>query len=782
LKKKDSSLFIVLVMVKSIKGGVKKMFAKVVVEVPSENTDELYTYKIPDEFIDNLYVGSRVFVEFGFQKIMGYVLEIIDEIDINMDVKDILDVIDFEQGLTLEQIDLAKYLKEETKSYLIQTLGLMYPSFLKSRVRKYLEIINFAALDGELALILGPKKKILMTKELVKHYPKIKKEINRGNIALTSDVFSYGQRKLVKFYTLTDESAPVKGVMRQNIRAFLSHHQEASEEEIIENTGCSSNLLRKMVEEKILVMTEKRLVPENPGPLVYKPINWDFEQTMLKEKYQALSKKPFLLFTNDEQFKLDFLLDMAIDMITKQKQVLIITPTILANTLVFNFFSKNIQGCRLLSFSSRLSNSEYYDNYWRVKEQNVDIVIGTKQSAFLPLDHLGLIIVVDEGSPFYVNEQNPKYRLAEVVRFRSEYQQARLVFTSSIPQITSYYQYYLSNYYLLEYRKQTTRELVLINMRNELEDMVLSQALKQALSSQMEQGQKSLLILNTLGYSPITICADCGQTLKCAKCQITLTYHKEKDLYRCPYCGLAYEKPQCQKCQGHHFQNYGVGLEKLKERLMTVFPKIRLVQVDSETMVERWAYEKFLDKFENDQFDVIIGTSILLALINQGISLVGVINADNLLNYGDYRSAENVFSLIATLRDSSVPLVYVQGLNLEHEVIAKAAAQNYLDFYQQEITTRQNLFYPPFCEINRLVIIGPYRNIYHYANYFKKVFRRISRGEALGPVYLPAVRGVQLILKHEDFPKVSQLIDEVNEKFKPQKLIVNFERYPLSFR
>ncbi|MGD9605218.1 MAG: primosomal protein N' [Bacilli bacterium] len=758
------------------------MFAKIVVEVPSENTDELYTYRIPNEFSNCIFVGSRVFVEFGFQKIMGYVLEIIDQIDVTMNVKDIIDVIDFEQGLTFEQIELATFIKQETKSFFIQSLDLMYPSFLKSKVRKYIEVINFQALDAELALIFGSKKKVLMTRELLKYYSKIKKEINLGNIAITSDVFTYGKRKLVKFYSRILPSEPVKGAMRQNILDFLSNRDEASEEEIIGNTGCSQNLLKKLIEDGYLRVDEKRVLKEETGPLVYKPISWDFEKQMLKEKYQDLNKKPFLLFTNDEQFKLDFLLNIAIETIEKKKQVLIITPTILTNTLVFNYFSVNIHGCRLLNFSSRLSNSDYYDNYWLVKEQNADIVIGTKQSAFLPLSNIGLIIVIDEESPFYVNEQNPKYQLSEIVRFRSEFHQSKLVFTSSVPKISTYYQYYLSNYYLLEYRKPSNRDIMLVNMREELEDLVLSKALKQALKENISQGKKSLLILNSLGYSPITICSSCGRTLKCEKCEITLTYHKGKGLYRCPYCGETYEEPKCSHCGGHQFQNYGVGLEKLKERLLMVFPDVRLIQVDSETMVDRSAYERFLTEFENDQFDIIIGTSLLLSLISQEIGLVGVINADNLLNYGDYRSLENVFSLIAKLRDSMVPQVFIQGMNLEHEVITKATTKHYEQFYEQEILKRQNLSYPPFVEINRLVIIGDYREIYHYANYFKKVFKRISQGDVLGPVYLSTVRGVQLIIKHQDFVKVSRLIDEVNSKFKPQKLIVNFERYPLTFR
>lgn len=758
------------------------MYAKVVVEVPSDNTDELYTYRIPDVFLDCIFVGSRVFVEFGFQKIMGYVLEIIAEIDVSLNVKDIIDVIDFEQGLTKEQIELAKMIKEQTKSFLIQSLDLMYPSFLKSKVKKYIHLINHDQIDAELAILFNGKKKILISKDILKHYRKIKKEIDRGNLEITSDVFTYGKRKLVKMYRVMESDAVLKSSIRQIVFDYVKTKGEASNSDIIENTGCSQDLLKRMVEDQILSLTEQRMLLEVSGPIVSKPLNFDFEAQMLREKYHDLNKKPFLLFTNEEKFKLDFLLDIALDAVAKSKQVLIITPTILSNTLVYRYFSKNVNGCRILNFSSRLSNQEYYDNYWNVKEQNVDIVIGTKQSSFLPLEQLGLIIVIDEESPFYINEQNPKYCLSEIVKFRSDYNQAKLVFTSSVLQISTYYQYYLSNFYILEHRMKVNRDIKLIDMKEEFEDFVLSNALKQSLQNNLSENKKSLLILNSLGYSPITVCSDCGHILKCDKCQITMTYHKEKDVYRCPYCNNQYDHPKCSHCDSHQFQNFGVGLERLKERLHEVFPNIRLTQVDSQTMVDKNAYEQFLADFENNQFDVIIGTSLLLALINEKIDLVGIINADNLLNYGDYRSAELVFSLVAKLHDSLVSEVMIQGNHLNHYAIINGTIGDYETFYNTEIENRKNFLYPPFVEINRLVVIGLYKDIYHYANYFKKVFKRISKGTALGPVYLSTVRGIQLILKHEEFEKVSRLIDEVNLKFKPQKLIVHFERYPQSFR
>lgn len=758
------------------------MYAKVIVEVASENTNDLFTYSIPNDLADCLHIGSRVFVEFGFQKIMGYVLEITSDAETSKNIKDILEVIDFEQGLTEEQIALARKISADTKSYLISCLDLMYPGFMKSRVRKFIHVLNHDDLDAELALVLGPKNRIPMSGALLRYYKKIRKEVNKGNLEIVSDVFSYGKRKQTKYYALDDGDLPGRSQARRNILEYVQSRGVASQEDIIDNTGCSVSLLKRLVEEKYLKVEERFETTPDRGEFAYEPAVFDFDGRMLRDKYRKLSGKPFLLFSEDEAFKLNFLLGLAVETVQAGKKVLIVTPTILSTAIVSNFFQKNLKGLRLLNFSSRLTNDEYYRNYQNVVEQNADIVIGTKPAIFLPLENLGLIVMIDEENPSYVSEQNPKYSVSEVLKERGQYQGAKVVFASAVPQITTYWRYAQSDYFLLAYSSKNENAVELVSMREELEDLVLSRALKAKLAANIQAQAQSLLILNSLGYSPISVCADCGSTLKCEKCQISMVYHKEKGVYRCGYCGNSIEVPHCQKCSGTHFQNFGVGLEKLKERLKEVFPEIRIAEIDSGTMNDRLAYEDFLEQFEDNRFDVVIGTANLISMLGLGIKLVGVINADGILNFGDYRSSETVFRMISKLRRSFSGSVIVQGYNLDHYAITDAVSGTYDQFYETEIVNRQNFLYPPFTEINRLIIIGAYKDIYYYANYFKKIYHRIGQGTALGPVYLPKVRGVQLILKHNNFSKVSELIDEVNKKFKEQKLIVNFERYPSSFR
>ena len=755
------------------------MYAKVIVEVPSSNTDELFTYLIPKELENVIYIGSRVFVEFGFRKILGFVIEITETIDFEGSLKPILEVVDFEEGLTLEQIFLAKEISIMTKSFLIHSLELMYPSFMKSKIRKYLSVLNYDVVDAEVALMLGFKKQVLITNEILQNFKKIKVEIDKGHIELINDIYAYGKQKRIKYYSLGENLIP-KNNRRADIFDYLKNKQEATLEEIVEATSCSENLIRKLVQEGQLVIAEKEPIFKNETTKFAKSVTYNFETAQLKEKFYSLENKPFLLFSNDEAFKLDFYLDLSVDAVKNQKQVLIVTPTILINSYLYRFFKNNLKGYQIFQFSSRLSNHEYYQNYKNVQAQNADIIICTKANIFLPLKNIGLIIMVDFENQNYQIEQTPKYDVLEVLKFRAMHHQSKLMISTSVGEVNAYYQYSVAKYYLLKYIKPHNDNLRIVNMREEYEDLLLSHTLRIKLAEKLKNKQVSMLILNSLGYSSLLLCNACGKVIKCPKCKIGLTYHKEKNLYKCPYCNSQHEEVICEDCKNSDISMYGYGLERLKERLSTLFPLASIYQIDSLTMQSKNAYDEFLEALDENEIDIIIGTYALQSLYNRSIKLIGVINSDSILNLSDYRSSEMCYQLLSKLVSADSEVI-VQGYNFDHYAIHYGITNDFEGFYETEIENRKAYLYPPFNEVSRLVVIGDYKDIYYYANYFKKVFNRIIQGECLGPVYITRLKGIQIIIKHQNFEKLSTLIDEVNQKFSDKKLIVNFERYPGTF-
>ena len=756
------------------------MYAKIIVDLASQNTNELFTYRIPDELHDCIYRGSRVYVEFGFQKVLGYVIEIVNQVDYEGNIKDILEVIDFEWGLNNEQIELAKFISEETKAFYTSALELMYPSFMRSRIKKSINVLNFQGLDAELAMLFEMKRRVTITNLILSKYQKIKKEIEKGNLEIVSNIYTYGSQKRVKYYYLKNNNIDVPSEKQRRVLTFLKNYGEATEEEIKENTGCSDYIIDKLYSLKYIDFVEKIPKAEISEEKFVKPINYDFNEKILKDKYQRLSGKPFLLFSNDQEFKLNFYLDLANEVVKDNRQVLVVTPTVLVNTQIAAFFERNMRGYRIYNFSSRTTNSEYYYNFYNVNIQNVDIVISTKANIFLPLENIGLIILIDEENSNYINEQNPRFSVLEVLKYRSNYHQAKLLLSSSTPSIDAYYNYSIAKYFLLKHIINYPNHISLVNMREEYEDLLISQLLRDNLKMQLSRDNVSMLILNNLSYNTSILCKECGKVIKCPKCKIGLSYHKEKDLYRCSYCNLQTKDIVCE-CGSTDVNHFGFGLERLKERLYQLFPKVRIVQVDSESMNQKSAYDDFLVGLEEKEIDIIIGTNILANFYHPTIKLIGIINADYILNINDYRSSELAYTTISKVNNYQDCQVVIQGFNLDHYSIKDAMNNDYESFYNQEIILRKELNYAPFMETSRLLVVGDYRDIYYYANYFKKVFSRITKGEVIGPVYINRIRGIQLIIKFEDYLKLSTLIDEVNKKFKDKRLIVNFERYPKSF-
>lgn len=753
------------------------MFAKVVVDVPSSNTDDTFTYSVPEQLAAFVRVGSRVYVEFGFQRVLGYVLALEEETDFSGSLKPILDVIDFEERLAPEQIELAKKIAADTKTYLTSALALMYPSFLKSKVRKFLQILDAPALDQEVASLFGNQKRIPLTGEVLKKYELVKREIEKGNLEITTQFYRYGKNKTEKYYRLKRNDYGHLSPKRCDVLDFVKARGEATLDEILENTGSSDYLVGRLVKDDYLLFDER--VP------LYTPLEeiramqaeFNFEQQQLKEKFSKLSGKPFLLHTNDEEFKLDFLLALAVETVSQGKQVLIVAPTLLVHARILEHFRKNTRGYRLFAFSSKLSNSEYYHNYANVRNQNADIVIGMKSHVFLPLNRLGLIVMLDEEDPNYHVEQTPKYSVLEVLKFRSGWQQAKLLLTSSALRVESYYNYYFARYFYLEYvipREVRTR---LVNMRREAGDLLLSEALRGSLREKLGAGEVSLLILNNLSYSTDVICEHCGHFQKCPLCRAGLVYHKQKNTYRCPSCNQEPARVVCENCGKSKFKHFGFGLERLKERLRELFPAARITQVDSESMQEKDAYEDLFSRLEENEIDIVIGTNQLAGLYHRNIKLIGIISLDSILNRNDYRSSEILFGLISKISRHEAEVI-LQGYNLNHPAIRFALENDFESFYEYEIENRKNFNYPPFAEFNKLEISGEYRDVYYYANYFKKIGARLLKGEFLGPVYDGKIKGVRLLIKHQNFERLSKLLDEVNKKFAPKKLLVNFERYP----
>ncbi|MDD3171665.1 MAG: primosomal protein N' [Bacilli bacterium] len=765
------------------------MFAKVVVDVKSSNVDIMYTYRIPEEYHDYVNIGSRVLVSFGVREILGYIIEIVEDVDYEGQIKDIIDVLDFDKELTIEQVELAKKISIDTKCLMVSALSLMYPSFLKTKYRKYLNIKNYPGLDADLALMFSGRNKIVIDKEILKNFPKIKKEIEKDNIEITYDNYSYGKNKRVKHYTFNpdkENDLDNLSIRRYDALAFIKNNPESTMDEIRENVGCSRELINNLTTQGYLNVDERIVIKKVSAEKL--PIindHYIFDEQEVRTKYLRLSGKPFLLYSNDDDFKFKFYLDVVKDALQINKKVMILAPTLITYFRLLKFFRKKMIGYQIVNFSSEISNNEFYDNYMNVKNGEFDLIIATKVGAFLPIIDLGAIIVVDEEDVNYYSESSPKYNIVEVVKFRADFHQAKLIFSTSSPTVVTYYNYFLTKYFLLRYNIKKENDIELVNMMDDIgeSDMMISTRLEQEIATKMRQKEMSMLILNAKGYSSHIVCRNCSTVVKCPSCKIPMTYHKKKDQIVCRYCGYKLATNNCNRCGSSDLNFLSYGLEQVNERILQLFPKAKVLQLDSETISDYESYQNALLKIEEQEVDIILGTNNILLLKNEAIKLIGILDIDRLLNINDFKASEMTYSLLNRALAYTSTKTIIQGYTLNHYAILCGINNDFDGFYDQEIKYREECFYPPFAEANRLIISGDFKGMYHYANSFKKSFNYLfkEKGTVLGPVYLTKYMGVQLIIKHNDFAKVNRIIDEVTKNLTQYQLTIIFERYPRYF-
>lgn len=764
------------------------MYAKVAIDLKNDLSDTTYTYSIPFEYEQLELVGLRVLVEFGYQKLLGYIVAVTDKNDFQGVVKPILDVVDLKKEINQEQIDLAFYLSNNTMSTLAQSLQVMVPPFLRSKSRKYLMINDFLNIDANLAMVIGNSKKVLMTKELMKYYQLIKKEIDKGNIEITYDTYQYGKMKKVKEYYINSnyDLSQLHSQKRKDIVDYLTNNPYSPSNKIIEDINISDIILKNMEKDGVIC---SRITDKNRGydlhPCNLAPYRMKLVQEQLLEKYYETKNKPYLLYTNDEQFKYAFLVEAIKEQLKKGKKVFICSPIILGYVNALKYLKPYLSEYRFLSFSGRQSNSEFYENYVTLKDGNYDIVVTSKVGLFLPLQDVGLFVMLDEDNYNYISEQTPKYDAHKVLEFRSNYHKAKMIYCSSTPSMEIYHQTVMGKIVPLKYFVDVNSTIKLSNVRNQVLDGGLTTESIESIKRVVANHQKVLLILDHKGYSSNVVCRRCGKPIKCPKCRIPLTYYQEKKILKCNQCDHKVEHYNvCPQCGSTDMMYLGVGLEQVRQKVAMMFPNCNVVQVDSETLSNNKTFEEILMSIEDDTYDIIVGTSILSSLVSKdNIGLIIVLNCDGILNFSDYRASEECFKLVNKAVNFKNCQVILQGLNLDHYAINYAINNDYHDFYSKEIETRKLTKNAPFYEVSRIIITGDYKDMYYYGNYFKKVFRSLmaENCEIIGPSYMYRYRGIQLILKYNDYNVVKKIILEVNKKFEKSKILVNYERYPRTF-
>ncbi len=366
---------------------------------------------------------------------------------------------------------------------------------------------------------------------------------------------------------------------------------------------------------------------------------------------------------------------------------------------------------------SKLSVGERYDQWQRIKKNEARIIIGARSAIFAPVSDLGIIIIDEEHDDSYKSEMPPRYSAKEVSKYLAYKNKIPFILGSATPNISTFYLAQNNDIELLTLTKRANTsslpEVEIVDLRDELANgnkTMISRKLYDCICENIEKKRQTILFLNRRGFSTFVMCRDCGYTVKCKNCNITLTYHRHDNKLKCHYCGYEQNNvTKCPECGSSKIKYFGTGTQKLEEQVHEMFPNAKTIRMDIDTVTKKNSHEEILNRFKNENIDILIGTQMVVKGHHfPNVTLVGVIAADGSLNMDDYRASEKTFQILTQVagragREKLPGKVIVQTYNPDSFSIECSKEQNYDIFYNTEMNIRKQLKYPPFCDI---IVIG----------------------------------------------------------------------------
>ncbi len=712
------------------------MVCEVLVELKSKNIDKTFTYLIPSNLIDRVKEGIRVLVPFGNQKLEGFVLNISNELP-EYSLKEVIDVIDMEPVLNSELLELGKYISKKTLCNLITVYQAMLPVALKAKNGK---VIN-KKYNTYLVISNNDFSDIKSSKQL-----EILKIVNDKKKVLKKDV------TVISLYS-------VKVLIE---KGYLKEIKEES------YRLCRNDL--KKDEPKIL----------------------NEEQRYVKESIvNSLDKfVPFLVHGVTGSGKTEVYMHVIAEVIKSGKEALVLVPEI---SLTPQFVSQfeNRFGSDIAVLHSRLSDGEKYDEWRKIIRKEVNIVIGARSAVFAPLTNIGIIIIDEEHTSTYKQENNPHYDAIDVAIVRARKYNCPLILGSATPSIESYTRAKSGVYKLLELKNRVNKNLPtvkLVDMKEEIRkgNRVLCEELISSLEECIKKEEQAIILLNRRGFSTILTCKNCGYTSKCPNCDIPLTYHKTSNTMRCHYCGYGSAKLNiCPECGSKDINYFGMGTEKLEQWIIENINGAKTIRMDIDTTSTKGAHEKIIKAFKEKEYNVLIGTQMIAKGLDfPSVTLVGVVSGDASLNIPDFRSAERTFQLLNQVagragRSDKLGYVIIQGFNMNHYSIKYASTHDYRSFYEEEMKIRKDLKYPPYYNLCLIKVSGTdYKEVQNNAKKIAIYMKNELDGRAiiLGPTSanIPRINNtyyLNIILKYKKTDYIIESLNFIRNEYKVNRKI-----------
>lgn len=719
--------------------------AQIIVDNKCKETDKIYSYLIPEGL--KLNIGHRVIVPFGRanKKIAGYVVDIRDNIDLKIDkLKSIISLSSDDIFLSKNMLKIIRWMREKYLCYYIEAVHAALPASIRIK-NTYLYELNKAYENMNL-LKEGNPEIIMDVLEFIEDNGGIaSKEELRDNF--NDNLLENAIKKLVKLGALMKhqklrnlenikyESFAYPGNLEEVYIPSNAKKQKLLMDLVLSNPGiCVTSLqkdycigketIRSLLSKGYISIEKKevyRLIPEQIHP--------EDKKILTKEQSKAIDEingcfkegRHVLLHGVTGSGKTEIYLQLIEEEIKKGKQGIVLVPEISLTPQMIRRFTAKF-GNTVAVLHSGLSNGEKYDEWRRIAEGKVKVVIGARSAIFAPFERLGIIIIDEEHENTYKSENKPKYDAREVAMKRSEIEGANVLLGSATPSIESFFKAVnkLNNMSLVSIKSRVNNKMMpdmkIVDMREELKEgnkSIFSNSLSEEIKAALGQKDQIILFLNRRGYSTFVSCRSCGFVAKCPNCNISLTYHAKGNYLSCHYCGFSSPNPkECPSCKSKYIKYFGIGTQRVEKEFQNTFGDIRVLRMDADTTTRKNSHRIILDKFRNKEASALIGTQ----MIGKGhdfpdVTLVGIITSDTYLNLPDFRAAEKTFQMVTQSagragRGEKPGTVIIQSYSPEHYSLLYARKHDYVGFYNDEIKLRKEMNYPPFSHLGHIVISG----------------------------------------------------------------------------
>lgn len=797
--------------------------AEVIVDVPTMQTDQPFTYLVPSEMETALQVGMRVEVPFGNgnRHVQGFVMAIQkSEESANPSLKAVIRLLDLAPVVNEELLSLADYMKKITYAFKITCLQTMLPSVMKA---EYDKLIYPLADTPEIQALFG-QREVISWKE-AEEEGSLSQLIRWRQEQLVDIKYEVHTRNKVKTIRLVRSLLTEKQIeeewakLRQNAKKqkeLLLCLSELSQEESIayfKDKEISTAVLNQGKEKGWLEFVESERYRDPYQDRVFDQttaLELNAEQKNAVEQIitagQQQKDQVFLLEGITGSGKTEVYLQSIADVLSENKTAIMLVPEIALTPQMVERF-KGRFGESVAVLHSGLSQGEKYDEWRKIEREEAQVVVGARSAIFAPLKNIGLIIIDEEHESSYKQDETPRYHARDLAIWRSKYHHCPIVLGSATPSLESRARAQKGVYQLLQlnHRAKAAAQLPaieIVDMREEFQNhrtSTFSANLQEKIQDRLDKKEQTVLLLNRRGYSSFVMCRDCGFVLPCPNCDISLTLHMDTRSMRCHYCG--HEEPipnRCPNCGGNKIRYYGTGTQKVEEELRELYPQARILRMDVDTTRRKGAHEQILQKFGAKEADILLGTQMIAKGLDfPEVTLVGVLNADTSLNLPDFRSSEHTFQLLTQVsgragRAEKPGEVVIQTFNPQHYAIELAKKQNYEQFYQQEMHVRHCGGYPPYYFTVKITASHPEeqvaaKKIFQIANQLKEVLSPQSLLLGPTPSMILRVKNryyYQLIIKYKHEPNLPHVLDEIlngSQKEQRQGLFVAIDNEPLNF-